>query len=131
LYARLTTAFIERCRADDVLRKREDALARSSQAFRDLVNNSPDAIARLDMEGRYVFANRRMAEYGHCSSEDFIGKMLGSVTSGDSRPWIELVKRVVATGMGRNSSTLPALETSRLTFDSFPRSFPTDPFVPC
>ncbi len=79
-------------------RQTEEDLVRTSQAFRDLVDNIPDGIARLDSEARYVFANRRLAQLGPGSPEDFVGKTLGSLTSQDSGPWVRLVKRVIASG---------------------------------
>lgn len=76
----------------------EDALAQSMREFHDLVENSPDGIARLDPQGRYRFVNPRMAELGRCTEEDFLGKPIGSVAGGGSERWLRLVKNVVETG---------------------------------
>jgi len=88
----------------DVTRQRRDeqALAALNRQYQDLVENSPDGIARLDLEGRYVFANQRIAEMGGCRPNDFVGKPIGSVAAGDAASWVPIVRRIAESGKAEN-----------------------------
>ncbi|MFM2124751.1 MAG: hypothetical protein RL328_1202, partial [Acidobacteriota bacterium] len=71
------------------------ALAQSEQEFRDLVESSPDGIARLDLDGRYLFANQRMADWGQVKTTDFPGRLLGSFAIPGIEFWQPIVQRVI------------------------------------
>jgi PAS domain S-box-containing protein len=65
---------------------------------RDLFDNSPDAVARISPEGRYLVVNRRMAQLGGHQEGDFVGRHVGSLSGPDFKPSRELVRRVVESG---------------------------------
>lgn len=75
----------------------QEDLIRSSEEFLAVVNNSPDGIARLDLEGRYMFVNPRIAEWGRRGPADFIGQPLGSITGSNPLFWRRMVRHVVET----------------------------------
>lgn len=78
----------------------QEALDRANRQYRELVENSPVGIAKFDRQGRYLFVNRRVAEFGGCDVSDFEGKRIGTVAAPDSESWDALLERVVATGRG-------------------------------
>jgi len=57
----------ERKQAEALLHQRE-------QEFRSLAENSPDVIARLDTQGRYVYVNSRLQKVVGLSAEEILGK---------------------------------------------------------
>lgn len=77
-----------------------EALHQANRQYRDLVENSPDGIARFDRHGRYLFVNRKIAEFGRREISDFEGKSIGTVAAPDSESWAKLLEQVVATGRG-------------------------------
>jgi len=85
--------------ARDITQQRREREEREvlHRQYMDLVNNSPDAIGRLDPEGRYVFMNRRGLEMAGVPLADLIGKRPGAIVSGDVTYWQAMVKQVVAT----------------------------------
>lgn len=76
----------------------QEALERANQQYRDLVENSPDGIARLDANARYVFVNRRTAELAGQEVGKFQGNLVGAVAAGEPEPWVELIQQVRRTG---------------------------------
>jgi diguanylate cyclase (GGDEF)-like protein/PAS domain S-box-containing protein len=52
----------------------EEGLRRSKQEFQSLVNNSPDAITRFDLEGRYQYVNPAEASLLGLPPQEIIGK---------------------------------------------------------
>ena len=52
----------------------EDELRRRESEFRELVENSPDAIGRYDLNCRYLYANPRLMSLLCCSLADILGK---------------------------------------------------------
>jgi diguanylate cyclase (GGDEF)-like protein/PAS domain S-box-containing protein len=52
----------------------EEGLRRSKQEFQSLVNNSPDAITRFDLEGRYLYVNPAQAGLLGLPTQEIIGK---------------------------------------------------------
>jgi PAS domain S-box-containing protein len=83
--------------------KAEKLLQAASRQNRDLFENSPDAIARISPEGRYLVVNRRLAEFGNRQESDLVGGYIGSVSGLDPKPWIEIIRRIVKTGKGETS----------------------------
>lgn len=61
--------------ADAERRSAEEALARSEARFRQLIEEAPDAVAVVGLDGRFLFANRRAAALlAFESPEDMIGR---------------------------------------------------------
>lgn len=85
--------------ARDVTQQRREREEREAlhRQYMDLVDNSPDGIARLDPEGRYLFMNRRGLEMGRARLEDFVGKRIGEVRTENPEYWIGLIREVVKT----------------------------------
>jgi PAS domain S-box-containing protein len=84
---------------DITARKRaEEAFLATSQQYRDLIENSPDGIARIAPDGRYLFVNRRMAEIAGRPESDYAGKTIGSVSGNGAAPWLVRVRRIVESG---------------------------------
>jgi PAS domain S-box-containing protein len=53
----------------------EDAMRRSEELYRTLVDTSPDSISMTDLEGRFVKVSKRMLDvYGFESEEELIGE---------------------------------------------------------
>ena len=71
----------------------EEELRASRQEFLDLVDNSPDAIARLSLDGCCTFVNRRLCELAGCRPGDSISKLIGSA-AGESEPWARIVRHL-------------------------------------
>ncbi len=76
----------------------QETMARLNQQYRDLVDNSPDWIARVDLNGRYLFANARASEMAHRSTEFFIGREVGTIFNFDGDPWIRAIRKVAESG---------------------------------
>jgi len=88
---------IERHRADDALR-------RSEELYRTLVDASPDSISMTDLEGRFVKVSKRMLDmHGFESEEELIGK---SVLTTIAPEWHALASRrfqqTLAEGVSEN-----------------------------
>ncbi|WP_169749021.1 bifunctional diguanylate cyclase/phosphodiesterase [Gynuella sunshinyii] len=83
----------------------QNRLFTSEQAFRTLVENSPDAIARYDPEGRRVFVNKALVELLGKSAEELVGKspLEDNLGGDDSRGLYNGILRVAAT---KNRETL-------------------------
>ncbi|WP_428243071.1 EAL domain-containing protein [Gynuella sp.] len=77
----------------------QNRLFTSEQAFRTLVENSPDAIARYDLEGRRVFVNKALTELVGKSAEELVGKtpLDDNLGGDDSRGVYNTILRVAAT----------------------------------
>lgn len=63
-------------------------LADIPREYRDMIDNSRDGIARVDLTGHYLFANKRLAEMGGCRPEDFKGQSIGTLTTSLPARWI-------------------------------------------
>ncbi|MBN1672402.1 MAG: PAS domain S-box protein [Kiritimatiellae bacterium] len=60
----------------EIRRERESArraLAESEAKYRSVVDNSADTIARVDLNGRFLFVNRTFRQLAHMREEDLIG----------------------------------------------------------
>jgi PAS domain S-box-containing protein len=55
-------------------RRTQEALARSEAQYRALVENLPDIVSRMDVEGRCLFVNQRIEDYSPHQRRDVIGK---------------------------------------------------------
>jgi PAS domain S-box-containing protein len=55
-------------------KKIEEELYRQQYEFRTLIDNAPDIIARIDLQGRYLYVNQAVRHSTGLSPEDFIGK---------------------------------------------------------
>lgn len=78
----------------------ENELYRSEQQYRTLAENLPDAIARADREGRYVYVNPAFERTTHRPGHLFIGKNAAEIDALESAlaPWSLSIKTVVETG---------------------------------
>lgn len=76
-------------------KKNEQRLFDMTLMYQGLFNNSPDGIARLDLAGRYVFANQRMAALAGCDGRDFLGKLVGTMGSGEPDFWLSRFRKTV------------------------------------
>jgi PAS domain S-box-containing protein len=65
--AALQADIAERARVEELIRRRE-------QEFHTLAENSPDAVTRFDLQGRYQYVNPARARFFGLSPEDIIGK---------------------------------------------------------
>lgn len=61
------------------LKVTNEALHESEKRFRTLAENSPDAIARFDVQNRHTYANPAAAKVYGLSQEEIIGKTLGKL----------------------------------------------------
>ncbi len=68
----------ERKQAEELLRRRK-------QEFQTLVENSPDAITRLDLEGRYLYVNPARAAFFGKQPAEIIGKSSWDLLSPDEK----------------------------------------------
>ena len=58
----------------DVLKKHEDELRGEKEKYRTLAENSPDIIARIDRNLRYLYINSAIEKLTGISSKNFVGK---------------------------------------------------------
>lgn len=85
-------------------RKRaQDALLQLGKAYRDLTDNSPDAIVRFGRDGRYVFVNTHFLHACGLPEEAFIGRLAGAVVPHNPAGplWRDAIGKVVAEGRTR------------------------------
>jgi PAS domain S-box-containing protein len=66
----------------------EDALRKSEQKYRDLIDVSPDAIYIIDTDLTYVSANPAGAELAGCTQEELIGTPIAETFVPEERPLI-------------------------------------------
>jgi PAS domain S-box-containing protein len=70
----LTAEIAERKRIEERLIKQTETLKRSEREFSTLVENSPDIIARLDRNLRYIYMSPELERATGISPDQFIGK---------------------------------------------------------
>jgi PAS domain S-box-containing protein len=80
--------------------KAEEALHRSQQEFKALIENTPDLVMRLDREYRYVYVNPEVERLTGMSAEAFTGKTSAEVGQPEElyRLWNETLRKVFETG---------------------------------
>jgi diguanylate cyclase (GGDEF)-like protein/PAS domain S-box-containing protein len=93
--------------------------------YRSIAENSPDMIARVDRDGRYIYVNPVVAELSGMPREAFIGKMIGEtrIAAGliaDERTVVPLravVREAVATGTSQRCVVNAADGPGGMTLD--------------
>jgi PAS domain S-box-containing protein len=75
----LKAEITERKRIEERLIEQTETLQRSEQDFSTLVENSPDIIARLDRDLRYIYMSPELERSLGVSPDDFIGRTSGQV----------------------------------------------------
>lgn len=63
----------------------QDALRQSEQRFRLLYENAPIGIAHINLEGRWIYANRKFADITEYTPEEIVGLSYLDVTPEDER----------------------------------------------
>ena len=63
----------------------EQALRESEARFRDVLDSSPSIVFLQDLDGRYLFVNKRAAELSGVPQEAWIGRTIDDVMPGNSR----------------------------------------------
>ncbi len=86
-------------------RSAEEALRRSEEQFRALVENSPDIIMRLDREGRHLYVSPAVTRILPIRPVDFVGKTSRELGLPDAqcRAWEEAVRSVFDSRQSRES----------------------------
>ncbi|WP_165351951.1 chemotaxis protein CheB [Salipiger sp. IMCC34102] len=72
--------------------------ARHQQEVEELYDSSPQAMAVLDEDLRYVRANKKLADLAGTTVDQVIGRKLGDLSSGITAQMRELAQSVIATG---------------------------------
>jgi len=84
----------------DILKKHENELQSEKEKYRTLTENSPDIIARLDRNLRYLYINSTLEKTTGINSKDIIGKTNQEIRIpqkfGDK--WTEILQKVIQTG---------------------------------
>jgi PAS domain S-box-containing protein len=77
-----------------------EALHRSQQEFKALIENTPDLVMRLDREFRYIYVNPEVERLAGMPAEAFIGKRSEEVGQPEElcRLWNETMRKVFETG---------------------------------
>jgi PAS domain S-box-containing protein len=80
--------------------KASEALHRSQQEFKALIENTPDLVMRMDREYRYVYVNPEVERLTGMSAEAFTGKTSAEVGQPEElcRLWNETLRKVFETG---------------------------------
>lgn len=66
-------------------RTMEEALRRSERMFKSLAENSPDLIARFDLDNRYVYVNPTICALLNCSADQLVGSVVGQIITGETQ----------------------------------------------
>jgi PAS domain S-box-containing protein len=116
--------------SDITERKRmEQALVSAKREYRDLIDNSPDSISRLDPEGRYLFVNAYRLKFTGLREEDFVGRRVDEVGFPDAvtKRAMQSIRRVAATGQGEEAEfSLPVAGVETFWRSRFIPEFDTD-----
>jgi PAS domain S-box-containing protein len=86
--------------ARDISERRRmlEELQHSEQAYRHLVENLPDNIARYDTEGRYIYINPTLESNLCVSAKEILGTKIGELNTYDCSELLSCTTRVAATG---------------------------------
>jgi PAS domain S-box-containing protein len=76
----------------------EEELRAQRESFRALTDNAPDAIARIDRDLRFVYANRVLLDRLGIPASEVLGKTCAELHMAAHEEWHEAVRRVFETG---------------------------------
>ena len=84
----------------DVLKKHEDELRGEEEKYRTLAENSPDIIARLDRNLRYLYINSSFEKTTGIPSKNFVGKTSQEIPLPPkfAETWTRILQNVFQTG---------------------------------
>ena len=108
--------------AEALVRKgSEDALRKSKEMFRALIEGMPDIIARFDSEGRYLFISENIRRVGGLDAVQFIGKTTREMgfphDEAQCRFWEESLQRVRDSGAPLDAEITLNTPLEALTYD--------------
>ncbi|MBK9990495.1 MAG: PAS domain-containing protein [Verrucomicrobia bacterium] len=69
----------ENVRLEHLVKERTRELTESSARYQELVEHTPDVIARFDRDVRYLFINSAVSQFSPMKPEEFIGKSLRDI----------------------------------------------------
>ncbi|MCX9010577.1 MAG: PAS domain S-box protein [Candidatus Methanoperedens sp.] len=83
-------------------RKRvEEALKKSEEKYRTMIEHSNDLIWMLDRQGNFVYFNKKAEDVSGYNLEDWKGKSFAPMVSPDDLPWIQAVFKENLAGKSR------------------------------
>lgn len=83
-------------------KKAEEAIRASEAKYRDLVENAPESVGRIDAQGRFLFVNRQFCEWTGLKQEEVIGRtgevLIPFMDQANFASMIESVQRTLTRG---------------------------------
>ena len=103
--------FISVSRDVTELKKAENALIKSEQKYRTLVENATVDIGSIDKDGKVIFMNSRAADRFGGRPEDYIGMKIGDLFPGEFADiFLKSILKVIETNQGINLELSPEIQ---------------------